>query len=169
MSPCDRLVTCPGTGIGSSSSPANPELNKWKTMDGLYIDNRDIKTGSTISRNSLAMYCGQHCRQWVFENSSKEANLQTISPILNITFLTHTKCSYRGLYTCHIMTLTHSHMMLNNNSWSTCDWHIIQRQHKVFLPPSNWAVNQTGTGQHCNMRAENRLSSPQACQGIHRT
>lgn len=106
MSPCDRLVTCPGIGIGSSSSPCDPQFNKWKRMDGLYRDHGEMKTGSSISRNSLVMYYGQHCGQWAFENSSKEANLQTISPTLNITFLAHTKCSYRGLYACHIMTLT---------------------------------------------------------------
>lgn len=133
MSPCDRLVTSPGTGIGSSSSPHDPELNKWKRMDELYIDNRDMK----LSVETAWLCIVPTLSPVSFENSSKEANLQTISPTLNITFLTHTKCSYRGLYTSHIMTFTRSHMMLNNNNWSTCDWHIIQRQHKVFLPPSN--------------------------------
>ncbi|KAM3605594.1 uncharacterized protein V6R79_001549 [Siganus canaliculatus] len=55
--------------------------------------------------------------------------------------------------------------MASSSSRSAGDWHIIQRQHKAFLPPSNRAVCQCGAGQRGNMSAENSLPSPRALQG----
>lgn len=79
--------------------------------------------------------------------------------------------NYRRLCTrdthTHTQGATHTRTMLNNSSWSTHDWQIIQRQRKAFLPPSNWAVSQIGRGQRRNMEAENSLSSPRALHGAH--
>lgn len=117
------------------------------------LQEKSYQTFENNSRNYLQLQFHRHYESDKYSSQTRYNDLNFATVLTHIPVLTK------------VCTEKFSPMKPNSTSWSSCDWQIIQRQHKASFSPSNWAVSQMGAGQRSKMRTENSLSTPQVYQG----